>query len=146
MKILRVFAIALAVVISAPLVWAQRGAARAAVVDDEYIVALSTADQFMHAWATRNVDEGRSTLTPAALKQHSANEIATVFEGVSSPHHESFEIGPGRRLSATSFAFDMIKYEYLTNMNFKGPRPRPVRLVVVRVTPERWLVDAFPDL
>jgi hypothetical protein len=125
--------------------WAQRPPAPTIPVDDHYILALSTADQFLHAWATRDADAGRATLTPAVITRYSADEIATLFQGVSSPHHESFEIGPGHALSPAKYAFDVIQYEYLTNMNFHGSRRRPARLVVVQVEPDTWLVDEFPD-
>jgi hypothetical protein len=125
--------------------WAQRPPAPSIPVDDHYILALSTADHFLHAWATRDADAGRTTLTPAAIARYSAEQIAMLFQGVSSPHHESFEIGPGHALSPTKYAFDVIQYEYLTNMNFHGSRRRPARLVVVEVKPNTWLVDEFPD-
>ena len=143
MKPLHVCALVLALAASSSA-WAQRAPATATRVDDHYILALSAADQFLHAWATRDVDAGRATLTPAALKRYSAEEITTFFQGVSSPHHESFEVGPGRAVSPTTYEFDVIQYEYLTNMNFSGPRPTPARLVVVQVTPDTWLVNEFP--
>ena len=143
MKPLHVCALALALTASSSA-WAQRAPATAIPVDDHYILALSAADQFLHAWATRDAAAGRATLTAAAIKRYSAEQLAALFQGVSSPHHESFEIGPGHALSPTKYVFEIIQYEYLTNMNFKGPRPRPARLVVVQVTPDTWLVDEFP--
>ena len=116
----------------------------ALVVDDGYILALATADQFAYAWAFRHADEGRALLTPAALGRYTPDALATLLSGVSSPHHESFEIGPGRKLAPTKYAFDLIQYDYMTKMGFSGPRPKPGRIVVVEAAPERWLVDEFP--
>lgn len=144
MKTLRVCALVLAALVSSSSVWAQRGSSPV-IVDDNYILALNAADEFLHAWATRDAVAGRATLTPAAIKRHSPDDLAMVFQGVSSPHHESFEIGPGRRLSATKYAFDVIEYAYMTKMGARDPRPTPARIVVVQVAPEKWLVDEFPD-
>src|SRR5476649_354165 len=89
---------------------AQRAPARAVRVDDGYILALSAADQFLHAWVNRDAVEGRATLTPAAVARVPADQLTTYFQGVSSPHHESFEIGPGHKMSPTSYSFDVIQY------------------------------------
>src|SRR5579864_1153449 len=115
------------------------------MVDDHYILALAAADTFLHAWAARDVTEARAVLTPAATARYSPDELATLIQGTSSPHHESFEIGPGARLSPTKYAFDVIEYLYMTNMGANDPRPKPARLVVVQTGPETWLVDEFPD-
>jgi hypothetical protein len=144
MKTFCVSAVALAVLVLSSLAAAQRTTPEI-IVDDNYILALSAADQFAFAWAFRRADEGRALLTPAALRRYSAEDLTTLLQGVSSPHHESFEIGPGRQLSPTKYAFDLIQYEYLTKMGVRGPRPKPARLVVVEVAPEQWLVDEFPD-
>jgi hypothetical protein len=124
--------------------WGQRAQAPSIRVDDHYILALGAADRFLHAWATRDADLGRTTLAPAALARYSAEQTATLFQGVSSPHHESFEIGPGHALSPTKYAFDIIQYEYLTNMHVNQPRPTPARLVVIQVAADTWLVDEIP--
>jgi hypothetical protein len=133
----------LAAAVAASLAFAQNASPRV-TVDDNYILALATADEFLHAWAHRDADAGRTLLTPAALQRNAADQVTTMFQGTSSPHHESYEIGPGRRLTATKYAFDVIQYEYLTGMNASDPRPTPSHLVVVEVAPGRWLVDEFP--
>lgn len=133
----------LALISAAPLPLAS-AAPPAVIVDDHYILALSTADDFLHAWAHRDADAGRRLLTPAALQRAGADDITAMFQGTSSPHHESFEVGPGRKLSPTKYAFDVIQYEYLAGMNAHDPRPAPSRLVVVEVSPGRWLVEEFP--
>jgi hypothetical protein len=145
MKTFNVSALVLVILISSSFASAQRTTTPEIVVDDSYILALSAADQFAFAWAFRRADEGRATLTPAALRRHSPEDLTTLLQGVSSPHHESFEIGPGRKLSPTKYAFDVIQYDYLTKMGVRGPRPKPSRLVVVEVAPGQWLVDEFPD-
>jgi hypothetical protein len=144
MTIRRAGTLMLIAFVSSSLVAAPR-AEPPIIVDDHYILALSTADQFLHAWAFRSADEGRTVLTPAAIRRHSAEELTMLFQGVSSPHHESFEIGPGHKISPTKYAFDIIEYEYLTNMNSSGPRPKPSRLVVVEVASGKWLVDEFSE-
>lgn len=120
-------------------------AAQAVTVDDNYILALSTADDFLHAWAQRDAAAARALLTPAAIKRQTSDELTQRLVGVSSPHHESYEVGRGRKLSATRYAFDVVLYQYLTDMGANGPRPAPSRIVVVEVSPGRWLVDSFPD-
>ena len=141
-KAVYVCVLALAFAASASLL-AQR-TALPSPVDDHYILALSAADEFLHAWATRDVEAGRATLTPAAVGRYSAEGLATLIQGVSSPHHESYEIGPGHRETPTKYVFDVIQYEYLTNMNVNEPRPAPARLVVVEIAPNSWRIDEFP--
>src|SRR5579862_3404705 len=135
MRTFCVCALVLAVLVSSSVAFSQRGAPTI-IVDDNYILALSTADQFAYAWAFRRADDGRALLTPAALRRYSNDALTTLLQGASSPHHESFEIGPGHKLSSTKYAFDVIQYEYLTKMNVRGPRPKPSRLVIVEVGPE----------
>jgi len=117
----------------------------AVTVDDGYILALGVADGFMHAWAARDLAAAKTLLSPAALKKHSAGDLASLIQGTSSPHHQSYEIGPGRKLSAAKYAFDVIEYDYLTGMNAHDPRPTPSQIVVIQSGANAWLVDEFPD-
>jgi hypothetical protein len=89
--------------------------------------------------------DARALLTRELAARYSADDLTSMLSGVSSPHHESFEVGPGKKLSGArvSFSFDVILYEYYTGMK-SGPRPAPSTIVVVEAEPGKWLVDKLP--
>jgi len=126
-----------------PITLAQGGRSRQ-VVDEDYVLALSTANHFLCAWQLRKQDEARSLLSHELINRYSADELSSILSGLSNPHHQSYEVSLGRRLSAKRYAFDVILYEHYTGTKYHNERPRSSRIVLVRVGPEKWLVDKLP--
>ena len=131
-----------------PLLWSAAPAAQrvnpSVMVDGKYVLALSTVDHFLSAWQERRQDDARALLTRELTGRYSADDLASMLSGLSSPHHEAFEVGSGKPLSATRFAFDVIYYEYYTGMTSHTPRPTPSTIVVVEAKPGTWLIDKLP--
>lgn len=143
---MKILACLLAVLIftpgSAP---AQRPRSRAAgVMDQDYVLALTAADQFMFAWATRNQDDGLALLSPLLKKKFPEDYFRYYISGLSNPHHQAFEIGRGRRLPSGGFSFPVTLFTHYTGQKETISNPKPNMIVVVQSGPEIWLVDELP--
>src|SRR4051812_4759950 len=67
-------------------------------VDADYVLALSAANRFLDAWRTRDFDRGLPLASPVLLKAEGKDGLTYWLNGGSNPHHEAFEVGPGRRV------------------------------------------------
>jgi hypothetical protein len=130
-------------IIFSPITAAQIGRSHQ-IVDQDYILALSTANRFLCAWQLRRQDEARSVLTRELINRYSSDELSSILSGLSNPHHQSFEVGSGRRLSGRRYAFEVILYEHYTGTKYHRERSKPSRIVLIKVGPEKWLVDRLP--
>ena len=115
-------------------------------VDEDYVLALSTANKFLSAWQTRDQPAGLSLLSSSLRGGESEDELRRYISGLSNPYHASFEIGPGKRLPDGRFAFEVRLYEHYRGQQIQERhlRPRPSRLVLAQISPEDWLVDELP--
>jgi hypothetical protein len=124
---------------------AQKARARAAdAIDQDYILALTVADQFMYAWATRNQDDGLALISPRLKNKFPEEYFRFYFSGISNPHHQAFEVGRGKRLPSGEFSFPVSMYEHYTGQKENVDRPKPLTIVVIQSGPESWLVDELP--
>ena len=124
---------------------AQRGRNHsAATANQDYILALTTADQFMHAWATRNQDDGLALLTPRLKGRFPEDYFRYYVSGLSNPHHQAFEIGRGKRLPSGAYSFPVVMYLHYNGQKESAPFPKPLTITVVQAGPESWLVDDLP--
>ncbi|BAY07812.1 hypothetical protein [Calothrix sp. NIES-2098] len=123
-------------------------------VNPDYVRALFTADKFLYAWKTRNVQEGIPLVSPALKKKMSEDELTIYISGTSSPSHAAFEINSGKKLSNNRYAFDVKLYEYLysatpESQSWKCPQSSRIVLIKTGVDSPKfrvgnWLVDALP--
>jgi hypothetical protein len=112
-----------------------------------YVQALHTADLFLAAWARRDADLGLTLMSRRLLRAGQADSTETTaclrqyLQGLSNPHHSSFEIGAGVSLGATGFAFPVVLFECYGDVS-------TVHRVegTLEVQPERdaWRVDRVP--
>ncbi|MHB8077889.1 MAG: hypothetical protein ACYDIE_01365 [Candidatus Krumholzibacteriia bacterium] len=112
-----------------------------------YLEALRVADLFLGAWARRDVDGGLALVSAAVIDGESGGRaelrggVAGYLSGVSNPHHEAFEIGPGRQVVPDRYSFPVRLFElYLgesTGVAYGDT------LEVVRQGGE-WRVDRLP--
>jgi hypothetical protein len=124
--------------------------------DDNYVLALSAANEFLSAWRDRHQDKGIAMLTPSLLKAKGEQWWRDEISGISNPHHEAYEITNGRPLADGRYVFDVWLYEYYTGnvgrRRAKGQkvhswvRPEADRIVVIEVGPDDWRVDEAPDI
>ena len=124
---------------------AQRTKNRASnVIDQDYVLALSAADQFLIAWATRNQDDGLALLSPRLKNKFPEDYFRYYLSGLSNPHHQGFEVGRGKRLPSEGFSFPVAMYEHYTGHKENNGLPRLLTIVVVQTGPENWMVDELP--
>lgn len=113
-------------------------------VDQDYILALTAADQFMYAWATRNQDDGLALLSPRLKNRFPEDYFRYYLTGLSNPHHQAFEVGRGKRLPSGAFSFPVAMYEHYSGQKENVEHPKPLSIVVIQSGPESWLVDELP--
>jgi hypothetical protein len=120
-------------------------------VDQDYVLALSTANRFLEAWQGRDVD-GALAITSRRVKGcYPAERLATYLSGLSNPHHEAFEIAVDKRLPDGRYAFEVRLYEHYAGEKWREPKKKASRIVLVQAEAdewgrrEKWLVDEVPD-
>jgi hypothetical protein len=123
-------------------------------VSADYVRSLGTANAFLSAWKSRNVQNGLELISPALKNKISTDELNAYISGTSSPSHYAFEVGSGKKLKDGRYAFDAKLYEY-----YKAGTPEsqswdcPVlpKIVLVKtgvVDPKHragiWMIDELP--
>jgi hypothetical protein len=114
------------------------------LINQDYVLALSAADQFLYAWATRNQDDGLAMISPRLKNKFPEEYLRSYISGISNPHHQAFEVGRGKRLPSGGFSFPVAMYEHYTGQKEANGPPKPLTIVVVQAGPENWLVDELP--
>ena len=132
--------------LAAPLVAKSR--ARSAPADPDYVFALATANDFLHAWQTQDRETGILLLTDR-LKQRIAENILDTFFSPSGWQRQGFEIGHGKRLALGRYQFPVSLFQKpskttLAKNAFRNPRPHPSALVVVKTGRNDWAIDQLP--
>ena len=113
-------------------------------IDQDYVLALTAADQFMFAWATRNQDDGLALLSLRLKNKFPEEYFRYYFTGLSNPHHQAFEVGRGKRLPSGEFSFPVAMYMHYTGQKENIGHPKLLTIVVIQAGPEGWLVDELP--
>jgi hypothetical protein len=114
-------------------------------IDRDYLAALQVANLFVFAWATRDDAAGTELISDRLqrdLKKGRGESWFKVYmSGLGNPHHEAFEIGPGRRLSPTRFVFPVRLYE-IGSRDTQGYAYTGI--IEIMRQPDRWAVDKLP--
>ncbi len=105
-----------------------------------YVEALSSLDDFLEAWRSRNAAAGLARVSPAEQKRLGVSNIRGWLTGVSSPNNAAFEVSDGHALSAARYRFTVKFYYYLTGGGVIQPPAQAVD--VARQTNGAWLIDA----
>src|SRR5689334_1158486 len=116
----------------------------ASAADQDYVLALTAADQFMFAWSTRNQDEGLALLSSRLKNKFPEDYFRYYISGLSNPHHQAFEIGRGKRLPLGGFSFPVTMYMHYSGQKENAPFPKPLTITVTQAGPESWMVDELP--
>lgn len=114
------------------------------VINQDYVLALTAADQFLNAWATRNQDDGMALLSPRLKNKFPEDYLRFYISGISNPHHQAFEIGRGKQLPSGGFSFPVTMYEHYTGHKESSGPEKSLTIVVIQSGPENWLVDELP--
>jgi len=142
LQLIRTFLINLCLLalLSAPL--AARRKVPAPVVNTDYIVALSAANHFLHAWQTSDQETGILMLTNR-LKQKTSEDALSNFFSSASNRPQSFEIERGRRLAPGRYKFPVTLFHNPGAAN-RRMNPRSSALVVVHAGKDDWAIDRLP--
>jgi len=116
-------------------------------VDTDYVLALSTANKFLEAWRSRGQDAGLALLSPRLRKSRTEDEWRMAISGISNPHHQSYEITGGKRLSDASIQFDVWLHDHYTGeQQASSPRQAAQHIILIKVGREEWEVDGVPQM
>ena len=114
---------------------------RAAGLDQNYVLALECAENFLDAWRKRGAAAGFALLSTAAKKRYTEANIRAWLVGTSSPSNAAFEISAGQAVSPTHYRFTMKLYYYLTGGGLDAPKAQSID--VVR-SGTNWYMDSIP--
>jgi hypothetical protein len=114
----------------------------ALAVDSDYVLALATANDFLHAWQTRDPETGLLLLTDGLKQRTAENALANFFTGTS--QRQSFEIGRGKKLTGGRYRFPVSLFQKRATDNSKWMHPEPSVLIVVRTGKNDWAIDRLP--
>ena len=114
--------------------------------DPDYVVALSAANQFLHAWQAHDEEAGILLLTDR-LREHTREEYLAALL-VASPTPQAYEIFRGRKLAAGRYQFPIALWQSSApnppSTAHHSPHPRVTTLIVTRTPKDDWLIDKLP--
>ncbi len=113
-----------------------------APVDHDYILALGTADHFLHAWQTQDEESGILLLTDHFRQRTSEDTMHNFF--ASPTARTSYEIGRGRKLGSGRYEFPVALFQPSSRNGRKRMRPLTSTLTVVRSGKSEWAIDNLP--
>ena len=113
------------------------------VVDSEYVSALGTANDFLHAWQTQDREAGILLLTDR-LKESSSHDALQRFFSPTACKAQSFEIGRGRKMGPGRYRFPVSLFQQAAETSGKWMRPQMSSLVVVKRATSDWSIDKLP--
>ncbi len=109
-------------------------------VDQDYRVALLTANRFLHARQIQDQETGILMLSDT-LKQHSSvDQLQSYFSGSA---QQAFEISRGKRLRPGCYTFPVTVFDSLAS-DHKKARPHSSRIIVIQTGKNDWAVDKLP--
>jgi hypothetical protein len=112
-------------------------------VDSEYVSALGTANDFLHAWQTQDREAGILLLTDR-VKQGTPEDSLVRFFSRTACKAQSFEIQRGRKLGPGRYRFPVSLFQQPAAAREKWMRPQLSSLVVVRRRSNEWSIDKLP--
>lgn len=106
--------------------------------DAAAVAALATADHFLRAWQTGDLETGLLLLTDAARRNTSEESLRSYF---SAPLLRAFEVHRGKTLRAGRYSFPVVLLE--------TPEPTRARrrysdIIVINTGNNDWAVDKLP--
>ena len=98
--------------------------------------ALATANRFLHAWQTGDLETGMVLLSDNARRAHAPEEFEHIFSGGS---NRGFEIMAGKG-NRGRYRFPVV----LVTLRGARVRHRVSELIVVNTGKDDWAVDRLP--
>ncbi|PYX42982.1 MAG: hypothetical protein DMG81_00515 [Acidobacteria bacterium] len=117
-----------------------RSKATSPPVDSDYVYALATANNFLHAWQSQD-QETAILLLSDRLKQHI---VETTLDSHlnSKAKPQSFEIGRGKKLRSDRYQFPIALFPAPSNV--RTMRPQMATLLVIKTGKNEWAIDKLP--
>jgi hypothetical protein len=106
--------------------------------DAAYVAALATANHFLRAWQTGDLETGLLLLTDTARHRSSEETLRTYF---SAPQTRAFEVHLGKKLRAGRYTFPVILLE---TTDPRRARRRYSNIIVISTGKNDWAVDRLP--
>lgn len=140
---LLILIIALALPIGAKNTVARASKLKGGVAADaDYITALSTADQFLHAWMRQDHEAGLMMLTDEA-KRRTTEERLQAFFSAAPETQQAFEISHGKKVKSGRYEFPVALLEVVPGKGNAVHR-RFSQIIVTRTSRNDWAVDKLP--
>ena len=108
----------------------------ATATDPSYVFALATANRFLHAWQTGDLETGTVLLSDSARHSRDPEKFEQFFAGTAD---RAFEIARGKA-NRGRYRFDVV----LVTSAGSGIRRRFSEIIVVNAGKNDWLVDKLP--
>jgi hypothetical protein len=105
----------------------------------DYVAALSTANQFLHAWQAEDHEAGLLLLSDTAKRQVSETRLNAFFSP-DTPPQRAFQISRGKKLRAGRYTFPVS----LLENSGKATHTRNSQIVVANTAAGDWVVDKLP--
>ena len=118
---------------------AARHARTAAILDDDYVSALTTANRFLQAWQNHDQETVVLLLTNGAKQRCSEDHLDSFLSFGS----RAYEVGRGRKLPGGRYAFPITIFAPLSNEH-RPAHPRYAELIVAKTAKNDWAVDKLP--
>jgi hypothetical protein len=109
-------------------------------VDQDYSLALLTANRFLHARQIQDEETGILMLTDTVKKHSSVDQLQMYFSGSA---QQAFEISRGKRLRPGYYTFPVTVFDSLAS-DRKKTRLHFSRIVVIQTGKNDWAVDKLP--
>lgn len=121
-----------------------------ALIDSEYLLALATADDYLHAYMHRDVEEGMKYISEELIKVRGSEDIRAAISGISNPHHVSFEILGAKKIDTDTYRFNTWQYDFNSGDSSamtasERPQCSYVDVTKYKVGPSepKWLISGF---
>ena len=111
-------------------------------IDRDYVVALATANDFLHAWQVRDQETGLLLLTDR-LKQSTSEQALISFFLPGTSQRQGYEIGRGTKLAPGRYQFPVSLWQERAAGSKRTRAPASV-LVVIRAGKNDWAIDQLP--
>ncbi|MBZ5682051.1 MAG: hypothetical protein LAO24_18285 [Acidobacteriia bacterium] len=108
-------------------------------LDPGYLFALATADHYLQAWQSGDVETGMALLTNHAKEKVTTDILEDVF---SAPGPLAYEIGRGKMLRHGRYEFPVVLVG--PALGSKRARRRFSQIVVLNTGNNDWTIDKLP--
>jgi hypothetical protein len=114
-------------------------------IERDYVVALATANDFLHAWQIRDQETGLLLLTDR-LKQRTTEQALISFFLTGTSQRQGYEIGRGKKLAPGRYQFPVSLLQERPPATSKRMRAPASILVVIREGKNDWPLTNCLDL